>query len=58
MKLLKYIKLINKKINSANKKAKNPFFKANSSYNPFNQPMANTLVWLEPDENYPKRTKD
>lgn len=53
MKLLAYAKLLNKKINSANIKAKNPFTDFNT--NPFNRPIYNTLVWVEPDENQPTR---
>lgn len=50
MKLLAYAKLLNKKINSANNKAKNPFVDYNSLLNPFKQPIYNTLVWIESDE--------
>lgn len=55
MKLIAYAKLLNKKINSAHKKAKNPFMNANLSYNPFRRSIYNTLVWIEPDENQPSR---
>lgn len=48
MKLLAYARLINKKINSANRKAKNPFIDFSS--NPFNRPFYNTLVWIENEE--------
>jgi hypothetical protein len=51
MRLLAYTKLLNRKINSANNKAKNPFLDYNSSYNPFSRPIYNTLVWIESDEN-------
>ena len=50
MRLIAYAKLLNRKINSAHKKAKNPFVNADLSYNPFNRIMSNTLVWVEPDE--------
>ena len=51
MRLITYAKLLNKKINSAHQKAKNPFVNADLSYNPFSRIMSNTLVWVEPDEN-------
>ena len=50
MRLLAYAKLLNRKINSANSKAKNPFLDYNASLNPFNRPFYNTLVWVEDDE--------
>lgn len=49
MRLLAYAKLLNRKIKSANEKAKNPFMDFSS--NPFSNPMNNTLVWVETDEN-------
>lgn len=49
MKLLAYARLINKKINSANSKARNPFLDYSMSYNPFKRPIYNTLVWVESD---------
>ncbi len=49
MRLLAYAKLLNKKINSANSKAKNPFLDY-SVQNPFKAPLYNTLVWVEPDD--------
>lgn len=55
MKLVAYAKLLNRKINSAHKKAKNPFIDAGLSYNPFDKPIYNTLVWIEADENQPGR---
>lgn len=58
MKLIAYAKLLNRKICSAHKKARNPFIDAGLSYNPFNHPIYNTLVWIEPDENQPKRFND
>ncbi|MDD3437219.1 MAG: hypothetical protein PHC64_08725 [Candidatus Gastranaerophilales bacterium] len=56
MKLTAYAKLLNRKIKSAHKKARNPFMEVGlSSYNPFNHPLYNTLVWIETDEIQPKR---
>ncbi len=50
MNLNAVIRLINMKINRANKKAKNPFVGFNTNH--FKQPIANTLVWVEVrDEN-------
>ncbi len=49
MRLLAYAKLLTRKINSAHKKAKNPFIEFSS--NPFKDPIYNTLVWIEQDEN-------
>jgi len=49
MNLVAYARLLHKKINSAHKKAKNPFLDA-SVTNPFNRPMYMTYVWVEPDE--------
>lgn len=54
MKLLAYAKLLNRKINSANLKARNPFLDS-STYNPFNGPMYNTFVWIDADETLPSR---
>lgn len=58
MKLLAYTKLLNKKINSANNKAKNPFIDYQSTYNPFSRPIYNTLVWIETDEDIPEEFKN
>lgn len=55
MRLIAYAKLLNKKINSAHKKAKSPFIDSDFLYNPFNNAIYNTLVWVEPDENQPTR---
>lgn len=55
MNLIAYARLLNRKINLANKKAKNPFTDNDLLYNPFCKSMYNTLVWIEPDENQPKR---
>lgn len=55
MKLIAYAKLLNRKINSAHKKAKNPFTDINFMHNPFNGSTYNTLVWIEADENQPTR---
>jgi len=50
MKLLAYARLLNRKINSANSKARNPFLDYSMSYNPFVRPIYNTMVWVESDE--------
>lgn len=50
MKLLAYAKLLSRKINSANNKARNPFVDYESSLNPFSRPLYSTLVWVEPDD--------
>lgn len=50
MNLVAYARLIHKKINSAHRKAKNPFFNAGMSYNPFARPVYNTVVWVEQEE--------
>ena len=47
MRLLAYAKLLNKKVNSAHKKAKNPFLDWDDSLNPFKRKIYNTLVWIE-----------
>ena len=57
MKFVAFAKLLNRKINSAHKKAINPFLDYTSSYNPFNRPINNTLVWVEQDENLPEQYK-
>lgn len=49
MRLVAYAKLLNRKINSAHKKAKNPFFDGDFSLNPFREPIYNTIVWVESD---------
>ncbi len=59
MRLLAYAKLINRKINSANNKARNPFLDYGMSYNPFKRQIYNTMVWVESDDkvddkNYPQ----
>lgn len=58
MRLLAYAKLLNKKIKSAHSQAQNPFMDYNSSLNPFNHPIYNTLVWVEPDEDELKKFND
>lgn len=58
MKLLAYTKLLNKKIRSADNKAKNPFMDYGSSYNPFSRPIYNTLVWIETNENIPEEFRN
>lgn len=50
MKLLAYARLLNSKIKSANNMAQNPFINKTYFPNPFNRPIYNTLVWVEPDE--------
>lgn len=50
MRLLAYAKLLNKKINSADNKAQNPFIDYNNSLNHFGHPLYSTLVWVEPDD--------
>jgi len=49
MNLVAYARLLHRKINSAHRKAKNPFLDA-SVTNPFNRPTYMTYVWVEPDE--------
>lgn len=51
MRLLAYAKLLNRKINSANNKARNPFIDYEDVLNPFSHPYYTTLVWVEPDNN-------
>lgn len=53
MRLVAYAKLLNKKINSAHNKAKNPFLDGDFSLNPFRQPIFNTIVWIESDLDFP-----
>jgi len=56
MRLLAYAKLLNKKVNSAHKKAKNPFLDWDDSLNPFKRKIYNTLVWVEdPNDVEPKK---
>lgn len=50
MKFLAYAKLLNKKINSAHKKAKSPFLDWDDTLNPFKRQIYNTLVWVEDTE--------
>ena len=50
MRLVAYAKLLSRKINSANNKAKNPFIGTSMFPNPFSRPFYNTLVWVEPDD--------
>lgn len=54
MRLVAFAKLLNKKINSANNKARNPFLDYNASLNPFHKPIYSTLVWVEDDDNFNK----
>lgn len=55
MNLIAYARLLNKKINSVHLKAKNPFTDNELFHNPFNRSIYSTLVWIEPDENFPTR---
>ena len=55
MKLFAYAKLLNRKIMSAHKKAKNPFTDSELLYNPFIRAANNTMVWVEADDNHPTR---
>jgi len=57
MKIVAFAKLLNRRINSAHNKARNPFLDYTSSYNPFNRPINNTLVWVEQDEKNPENFK-
>ena len=58
MRLLAYAKLLSRKINSVNNKAKNPFLDYNAPLNPFSRPIYNTLVWIEDDEKQKERFLD
>lgn len=57
MKLVAFARLIHRKINSANRKARNPFIDTSFSYNPFTHPYNTTLVWIEPDDTMPNQFK-
>lgn len=57
MKLVAFARLIHRKINSAHRKAQNPFIDSSFSYNPFSRPIYTTLVWVEPDEDMPNAFK-
>lgn len=48
-KLLAYARLLNRKIKSADKKAKNPYIDYDFTHNPFGRTFNNTLVWVEED---------
>jgi hypothetical protein len=50
MKLASVLRLLNRKIRSADRKAQNPFLNADST-NPFSRPIYTTIVWVETDEN-------
>lgn len=50
MNILAYVRLINRKINSAHNKAQNPFTDGSFTSNPFSRPLNHTLVWIEADE--------
>lgn len=51
MKLLAYARLLSRRINSADRRAQNPFVDYESSLNPFSRPLYSTLVWVEPEDN-------
>lgn len=50
MNLAAFARLLHKKVNSAHKKAQNPFVDSSLSYNPFKRPIYTTLVWVEPEK--------
>lgn len=50
MNLAAYARLLHRKINSAHKKAKNPFINADYTKVFFYKPVYTTLVWIEPDD--------
>lgn len=52
MKLKAFFRLLNRRIESANTKAQNPFIDARLG-NPFTNPIYTTLVWIEPDDDPP-----
>ena len=58
MNIFAYARLIHRKINSAHNKAKNPFIDADLSCNSFGNPIYNTLVWVEPDDDVPNKFKN
>lgn len=58
MNLTAYARLLHKKINSAHRKAKNPFVDSNWAYNPFNKPVYTTVVWVEPEDNIQNEFKN
>lgn len=45
LKLLEFVKYLKQKINSADRKAQNPFL--NVASNPFSKPINTTIVWIE-----------
>lgn len=55
MNIVAYARLIHKKINSAHRKAQNPFVDSNLSSNPFGRPIYTTLVWVESDDDAPDK---
>lgn len=58
MRLLAYVRLLNRKINSANNKAQNPFLDYNASLNPFHRPFYNTMVWVENEKDSTPKIDD
>lgn len=50
MKLEAFARFLQQKINSAHRKAKNPFMDPTFTYNPFSKPIYTTIVWIEPEE--------
>jgi len=53
MNLVTFARLLHRKINSAHRKAKNPFIDSRV-LNPFNRPIYTTFVWIEADDEDPK----
>ena len=47
MKIVDYLKKVNKKIDMLNKKAQNPFLKDDFKYNPFRNSIYQTYVWVD-----------
>lgn len=47
MDIKEYIKILNKKIEKADKKAKNPFLEHDFAYNPFMSAIEQTYIWIE-----------
>lgn len=50
MKLQAFARFLQQKINSAHRKAQNPFMDSSLPYNPFAKPIYTTLVWIEPED--------
>ena len=47
MKIVEYLKKVNKKIDILDKRAQNPFLKDDFKYNPFRNSIYQTYVWVE-----------